>query len=198
MQKYVRENVVRSSFMSNTMRTVNVVVFLMCRKTKSWMVLSLLFGSFHFLNFVFSYFGHFSCVIFIKFVSVLNFCLAHLALLSKKSKHNIFVTSSTKTKNEKWNEKLINHRNKNATSKYFSSHCVRGRRTHLSWVHHVSMLCYYFYSVIHNVSECTTKGQRREKDKKTKHKWQRPRRRSPWNFGWNFVTPYLDQNPNHD
>ena len=43
-----------------------------------------MFGSFHFRNFVFSYFGNFSCVIFFKFVSVLNFCLAHLALLSKK------------------------------------------------------------------------------------------------------------------
>ena len=31
----------------------------------------------------------FSCVIFFKFVSVLNFCLAHLALLSKKvNKHD--------------------------------------------------------------------------------------------------------------
>ena len=51
-----------------------------------------MFGSFHFRNFVFSYFGHFSCVIFLKFVSVLNFCLAHLALLSKKvSKHDYVI-----------------------------------------------------------------------------------------------------------
>ena len=45
-----------------------------------------MFGSFHFRNFVFSYFGHFSCVIFFKFVSVLIFCLDHLDLLSKKSR----------------------------------------------------------------------------------------------------------------
>ena len=53
----------------------------------------------HFIfgNFVFSYFGQFSCVIFFNLVSVLNFCLAHLALLSKKSKQmlirNILVPS---------------------------------------------------------------------------------------------------------
>ena len=53
-----------------------------------------MFGSFHFRNFVFSYFGHFSCVIFFKFVSVLNFCLAHLALFSKKvNKHDYVIFS---------------------------------------------------------------------------------------------------------
>ena len=62
----------------------------------------------HFI-FVTLFFGHFSCI-FLKFVSVLNFCLAHLALLNKKSKQiwwrSIFVTSLTKTKDGKWNEKL--------------------------------------------------------------------------------------------
>ena len=40
----------------------------------------LLLDSSHFRNFVFSYFCHFSCVIFFTMCSVLNFCLAHLAL----------------------------------------------------------------------------------------------------------------------
>ena len=48
-----------------------------------------MFGSFHFCNFVFLYFGQFSCVIFLEFVSILNFCLAYLALFSKKvNKHD--------------------------------------------------------------------------------------------------------------
>jgi hypothetical protein len=74
-----------------------------------------MFGSFHFCSFVFSYFGHFSCVIFFKFVSVLNFSLAHLALLSKKvNKHDYvifwyFHNFVDQKKNEKWNEKLTNN-----------------------------------------------------------------------------------------
>ena len=49
------------------------------------------FGSFHFHNFVFSYFGHFRCVIFFKFfpfyISVLP-----IALLSKKvNKHDYVI-----------------------------------------------------------------------------------------------------------
>ena len=72
-------------------------------KDVSWNYIA--FGSFHFRNFVFSYFGHFSCAIFFKFVSVLPI----LPCSVKKSKQTwlrIFVTSSTKTKNGKWNEKL--------------------------------------------------------------------------------------------
>ena len=51
-----------------------------------------MFGSFHFRNFLFPHFGHFSRVIIFKFVSVLNFCLAHLALLSKNvNKHDYVI-----------------------------------------------------------------------------------------------------------
>ena len=71
-----------------------------------------MFGSFHFCNFVFLCFGHFSCVSFFKFVFVLNFCLAHLALLSKKvNKYDYVIFSYIHNfvkQNEKWNEKLIN------------------------------------------------------------------------------------------
>ena len=45
---------------------------------------------FSFQYFVFLYFGHFTCVIFFRFVLDLNFCLTHIALLSKKvNKHHI-------------------------------------------------------------------------------------------------------------
>ena len=70
-----------------------------------------MFGSFHFRNFGFLYFGHFSCVIFFKFVSVLNYCLAYLALLSKKkvNKHDYVIFSYFRNfidQNEKRIEKL--------------------------------------------------------------------------------------------
>ena len=49
---------------------------------------------FIFVTLFFRIFGHISCVIFFKFVSVLNFCLAHLALLSKKvNKHDYVIFS---------------------------------------------------------------------------------------------------------
>ena len=73
-----------------------------------------LFGSFYAGIFVFLYFGHLSCMIFLTMCSVCLFFLACLALHDKQTityHFGIFVTSLTKTKNEKWNE--INIRNKN-------------------------------------------------------------------------------------
>ena len=51
----------------------NEIFFIQCELTYVWLTS-------HFRDFVFSYFGHFSCVIFFTMYSVLDFCLAHLAL----------------------------------------------------------------------------------------------------------------------
>ena len=66
-----------------------------------------MFGSFHFGIFVFSYFGHFSCMIFFTMCSVCLFFPACLAMQDKQKitmYFCIFVTSLTKMKNKKWNE----------------------------------------------------------------------------------------------